>query len=62
MPTPRRKVTFLLPQIQYDRLTARAEARDEYLSDTIRRYIDAGDTRDTRAEQKTAAATGTDTP
>ncbi len=62
MPTPKRKVTFLLPRPQYDRLTGRAEARDEYLSDVLRRYIDAGDQRDTRAEQKTAATTGTDTP
>ena len=62
MPTPKRKVTFLLPRPQYDRLTERADAADEYLSDVIRRYIDAGDTRDTRAEQKTAATAGTDTP
>ncbi len=62
MPTPKRKVSLLIPTPQYERLVERATVNDEWLSDVVRRYIDAGDVKDTRAEQKTAATTGTDTP
>lgn len=55
MRNPMRKVSVRLPKEQVERLDQRADGNSEYLSELLRRYIDAGDNRDTRAEQKAAS-------
>ncbi len=62
MRRPTQKVSIRIPMYQFLRLQVRADGNEEPLSDLLRRYIDVGDVKDTRAEQKTAATTGTDTP
>lgn len=50
MRKPMRKVSVRLPAEQAERLEARAADHSVWLSELIRRYVDAGDVRDTRQE------------